>query len=148
MGSEVYTRPIDFDAMEYVNHALAMTPATWPVEILLEATLEEARQYVLSVMATLDQTAGGLLLRCSIGNLDWFAHFLAGLPFSFTVGIRLNCAPSCRRWRRGSRRWRVGDSGCRPRRMPAPDAHKGHPYISAFPPAAPERRSVVGRGAN
>jgi predicted DNA-binding transcriptional regulator YafY len=85
MGSEVYIRPADFDAVEYVNHALAMTPATWPVEILLEATLEEARQYVPSVMATLDQTAGGLLMRCSVGNLGWFAHFLAGLPFSFTV---------------------------------------------------------------
>jgi predicted DNA-binding transcriptional regulator YafY len=55
------------------------------VEILLEVALDEARQYVPSVMATLDQTAEGLLMRCSIGNLGWFAHFLAGLPFPFSV---------------------------------------------------------------
>ena len=85
MGCEPYTRPIDFHAVEYVTHSIAMTPATWPVEILLEATLDEARQHVPTVMATLDQTSDGLLMRCAVGNLGWFAHFLTGLPFSFTV---------------------------------------------------------------
>ncbi|HEV2581931.1 MAG TPA: YafY family protein [Ktedonobacteraceae bacterium] len=85
MSNETYTRPADFDAVEYVTHSLAMTPATWPVEVLLDASLEEARTYVPTVMAELEETSNGLLLRCSIGNLDWFAHFLAGLPFSMTV---------------------------------------------------------------
>lgn len=85
MGPETYTRPIDFDAVEYVTHALAMTPRTWPVEVLLDASLEEARQYISPVTANLEQTPAGLLLHCSTGNLAWFAHLLADLPFAFTV---------------------------------------------------------------
>jgi predicted DNA-binding transcriptional regulator YafY len=85
IGSESYTRPADFDPVEYVTRALTMTPRTWPVEVVLEATLEDARPYIPAVMATLDQTPAGLLLRCSTGNLAWFAHVLADLPFAFTV---------------------------------------------------------------
>jgi predicted DNA-binding transcriptional regulator YafY len=85
MNNETYMRPADFDPVEYVTRSLAMTPAAWPVEVLLEASLEEARQYIPTVMAMLEETSNGLLLRCSIGNLDWFAHFLVGLPFSIMV---------------------------------------------------------------
>jgi predicted DNA-binding transcriptional regulator YafY len=85
IGSETYTRPAGFDPLEYVSRALAMTPRTWPVEVLLETTLEEARQYIPAVMAALEQNQAGLLLRCSTGNLAWFAHILADLPFAFTV---------------------------------------------------------------
>jgi len=85
LSGESYTRPDNFDALEYVMRSLAMTPTTWSIEILLETTLEEARQYVPAVIAALDQHPDGALLRCSVNHLDWFAHFLGGLPFPFTV---------------------------------------------------------------
>jgi predicted DNA-binding transcriptional regulator YafY len=85
IGGETYTRPSDFDPVEYVARSLAMTPRTWPVEVLAEATLQEARQYVPAVMATLEETSAGLVMRCSTGNLAWFARLLIELPFAYTV---------------------------------------------------------------
>ena len=85
IGSETYTRPAGFDPLEYVSRSLAMTPRTWPVEVLVEAKLEEARRYVPAVVATLEETPTGLVMRCSTGNLAWFAHLLTELPFAYTV---------------------------------------------------------------
>ncbi len=56
-----------------------MTPSTWLVDVLLETTLEEAQRLVPSALATLEQTPGGVVLRCYVEHLDWIARFLAGL---------------------------------------------------------------------
>jgi predicted DNA-binding transcriptional regulator YafY len=65
--------------------SLANTPTTWAVEVLLETTLDEAQQYVPPVIATLEQASDGVMLRCSVGQLEWIAHFLSGLSFPFIV---------------------------------------------------------------
>lgn len=85
MRDEMFTRPADFDSLVYVMHALANTPSTWPVEVLLETSLEEAMQLVPPVIATLEQVPGGVMLRCSVGHLEWIAHFIAGLRCPFVV---------------------------------------------------------------
>lgn len=82
---ETYTRPDDFDALDYVLRSIAMTPTTWSIEALLETTLEEARHFVPATIAALDSHPGGVLLRCSVNDLGWFAHFLGGLPFPIKV---------------------------------------------------------------
>jgi len=85
MGSGTYTRPTDFDCLEYVTRSIAMTPGHWLVDVLLETTLEEAQQMVPPALATLEQTPGGVVLRCYVGNLDWIAHFVAGLRCPLVV---------------------------------------------------------------
>jgi predicted DNA-binding transcriptional regulator YafY len=85
IGKETYTRPDNFDALDYVLRSLAMTPTTWSIEVMLDTTLEEALQHVPAVIAALDRHPDGVLLRCSVGDLGWFAHFLGGLPFPFKV---------------------------------------------------------------
>src|SRR5579884_3492288 len=85
MRDETYTRPGDFDALDYVMRSIVQVPATWSIEVLLETTLEEARQRVPPVIATLEQAPEGVLLQCSVGNLGWIAHFLAGLDCSCVV---------------------------------------------------------------
>jgi len=85
MRDESFVRPADFDSLGYVMRSLAMTPTTWSIEALLETTLQEAQQYVPAVIATLEEVPEGVLLRCSVENLTWFAHFLAGLPCPFIV---------------------------------------------------------------
>ena len=62
-----------------------MTPGNWLVDVLLETTLEEAQQVVPPALATLEQAPNGVVLRCYVNNLDWIAHFLAGLQCSMVV---------------------------------------------------------------
>ena len=53
--------------------------------MLLETTLDQARQRVPAAMATLEAAPGGVLLRCHVENLDWVARFLVGLGFRMLV---------------------------------------------------------------
>jgi predicted DNA-binding transcriptional regulator YafY len=85
LRTEQFERPADFDSLAYVVRSLANAPATWSVEVLLETTLEEVRECVPAAMATLDPAEGGVLLRCQVQNLDWLAHFLAGLGVPLVV---------------------------------------------------------------
>ena len=85
LRAETFERPTDFDSLDYVVRSLARAPATWSVEVLLETTLEEVRECVPAGMATLDPAEGGVLLRCQVQNLDWLAHFLAGLHVPLVV---------------------------------------------------------------
>jgi predicted DNA-binding transcriptional regulator YafY len=86
MREEIFTRPLDFDCVDYVMHALSNTPTTWPVEILLETTLAEAQQVILPAVAGLEATEQGVMMRCSVGNLDWLAEsILTRLEWPFIV---------------------------------------------------------------
>ncbi len=83
--TETFTRPSEFDCVEYVMHSLANTPATWPIKILLETTLEEAQQVIPPSVALLEESSQGVIMRCSFGNLNSLAHFLIHLDWSFIV---------------------------------------------------------------
>lgn len=86
MRDETFTRPLDFDCVEHVMHSLSTTPATWPVEILLETTLAEARQVILPAVASLEETERGVMMRCSVGNLRWLAEgILMRLEWPFII---------------------------------------------------------------
>jgi predicted DNA-binding transcriptional regulator YafY len=76
MRDTTFTRPLDFDCVDYVMHALSNTPTTWPVEVLLETTLAEAQQVIQPAVASLEQTSQGVMMRCSVGNLRWLAETL------------------------------------------------------------------------
>lgn len=86
LREETFTRPVDFDCVEHVMHSLSTTPITWPVEILLETTLSEARELIQPAVASLEETERGVIMRCSVGNLDWLAEeLLPRLEWSFIV---------------------------------------------------------------
>jgi predicted DNA-binding transcriptional regulator YafY len=85
ISEETYIRPSDFDSLEYVTRSIAMTPAPWLVDVLLETTLEEARKIVPPALATLEQTSGGVIFRCYVNRLEWIAHFLAGLDCPIVI---------------------------------------------------------------
>ena len=85
ISEETYIRPSDFDSLAYIARFIAMTPAPWLVDVLLETTLEEAQQMVPSGLATLESTSAGIVMRCYVQHLDWVAHFLAGLPCRLIV---------------------------------------------------------------
>ena len=85
IGHDTYLYPPGFDCLEYVTRSIAMTPGNWLVDVLLETTLEEAQQVVPPALATLEQAPNGVVLRCYVNNLDWIAHFLAGLQCSMVI---------------------------------------------------------------
>jgi predicted DNA-binding transcriptional regulator YafY len=83
---ETFVRPPGFDAPQQVLDALAAMPQDrWLVEVLLEATLEEAREQVPPMGVTLEEAEGGVLMRSSTSDLGWMARVLAGLSFPFVV---------------------------------------------------------------
>jgi len=77
--------PADFDVLAYVIERLARAPGTWSVEVLLHTTIAVARSAVPPSQAVLEETAAGILLRCSVQCLDWLAYLLAGLECDLEV---------------------------------------------------------------
>jgi len=51
----------------------------WPVEVLLEISLDEARRRIAPDLGTLEETADGVLLRTQADPLDWVARLLGKL---------------------------------------------------------------------
>jgi predicted DNA-binding transcriptional regulator YafY len=82
---ESYSRPANFDCLEHVARAVALTPDKWLIAVLLETSLEEARHELPSALAILEETAQGVIFRCYAKNLDWVARVLAQLSFPFVV---------------------------------------------------------------
>jgi predicted DNA-binding transcriptional regulator YafY len=85
IGDARFDRPDDFDSLAYVVASLASAPGSWQVDVLLETSLDQARQRVPDAMAVLETAPGGVLLRCYVENLDWMARFLVGLGFRMLV---------------------------------------------------------------
>jgi predicted DNA-binding transcriptional regulator YafY len=80
-----FARPADFDALAYVRHSLALLPAPWSAEIVLDAPLADARRWIAPLCAVVTEENGAVILRCTATDLDWLARALAGLPFAFRV---------------------------------------------------------------
>ena len=81
-----FERPPGFDAPEGVLSALAAMPQDrWSVEVLLEASPEEAREQTPAMGVNLEEAEGGVLIRSSTSDLGWMARVLAGLSFPFVV---------------------------------------------------------------
>lgn len=80
-----FERPPDFDCLDFVHRSLATTPWGWEAEVMIRATMDEVRSYILPDMALLAQEADGVVLRAYVDNLDWLALQLLALPFTFRV---------------------------------------------------------------
>ncbi len=74
-----FTRPSNFNVLAQFRRSIASIPGTWKVEVVLEMDWEEAERQVPPSIAMLEQTPGGVILRCYIDELSWMAHFLVGL---------------------------------------------------------------------
>lgn len=85
LREETFTRPAGFDSLNHVERAIASTPGTWTVEVLLDTTLERARRRVSPALATLTEAPSGVVLRCYAESLDWTAYILMGLDCPLVV---------------------------------------------------------------
>ena len=82
---ETFERPPELDAPEAVLEAVANTHGPWKVEVLLQTSRERAREGVTPMLASLEETEEGVLMRCTTGNLDGMARVVAGLFFPLVV---------------------------------------------------------------
>jgi predicted DNA-binding transcriptional regulator YafY len=80
-----FVRPPGFDALEYLDEAVATLPRAHAVQVLLKTDLQTARAHLFSAAGIFEQTAGGILLHNQSDDLDWFARQLARLPFPFEI---------------------------------------------------------------
>ena len=90
---ETFSRPADFDCLEYVTTTFATMPGAWRVEALLPGTsLERARRLIPADLATLEETPDGTLMCCWAEDLDWVARYLVrlGCPFAVREPAALN----------------------------------------------------------
>ena len=77
--SETFSPPVNFDALEAVQRALASVPRVWQTEVWLEITLEEVLRQTRFPKALFEEVDNGVILRVDVEDLPWMARFLAGL---------------------------------------------------------------------
>lgn len=82
---ETFAKPLDFNCVDYVLQSLATVQWGWPIEVLLELPIEDARRRVAADMGTLEQTRDGVLLRTQGDALDYIARYLVQLECPFRV---------------------------------------------------------------
>ena len=80
-----FERPADFDSLAVVLDSLAKAPGGWPVEVLLETTLEDAKRLIPPGVALLEETKGGVLLRAHAKRLEWLARHMLTWERPFVI---------------------------------------------------------------
>jgi predicted DNA-binding transcriptional regulator YafY len=80
-----FVRPADFDPLAHVRRSLALLPAPWAVELVMDAPREEAERWAAPLFVAVTEERGQVILRCTATDLDWLARTLAGMPFVFRI---------------------------------------------------------------
>ena len=82
---ETFLRPFDFNPVDFVLESLAARWSGWPIEVLLDLSLEDARGRIAPDMGTLEETSAGVLFRTQSEALDYIARYLVQLDCPFRV---------------------------------------------------------------
>jgi predicted DNA-binding transcriptional regulator YafY len=80
-----FERPEGFDAVEYLSRAMASLPRAVKTEVFLHTDLAAARRECSETLGVPEACDGGVLLKGSADELDWYARELMRLPFRFDV---------------------------------------------------------------
>jgi predicted DNA-binding transcriptional regulator YafY len=80
-----FPSPENFDALDYLMHAIATLPGTWTVEVLLKLSLESARDRVPGDVGIIEPHPDGAFLRSYANSLEWMARFLVSLNCPLVV---------------------------------------------------------------
>jgi predicted DNA-binding transcriptional regulator YafY len=83
--SETFSPPVNFDALDAVQRALAAVPSVWQIEVWLETTLQDVQRQTGAPRAWFEQVEDGVILRVDVEDLPWMARFLAGLSIPFII---------------------------------------------------------------
>lgn len=83
--TKAFVRPEGFDASEYLTRAMATLPRAIEVEVLLRTDIATAKRELHPTFGIPEPCDGGVMLKGSADELDWYARELARLPFRFEV---------------------------------------------------------------
>lgn len=83
---ETFGRPAAVDCLDLVLRSLATAPRDFAVVVALDLTLDEARLLLpASLAAGLEESANGVIVRCTTDSPGWLAGILAGLGCDLVV---------------------------------------------------------------
>jgi predicted DNA-binding transcriptional regulator YafY len=82
---ETFERPPDFDTLRHVLESLGVGARMPQVMVLMDTTLEHAREAIESLGGMVEATPEGVLYRRAAYQLEWVAHVL--IMFDFPVKI-------------------------------------------------------------
>jgi predicted DNA-binding transcriptional regulator YafY len=85
LSEQTFDRPDEFDVLGHVLNSLFSRPGVGQVEVLMETTLEHARQVTSPDLGTLEETKQGVIFRRAAIHLEWVAFFLMCLDFPVVV---------------------------------------------------------------
>lgn len=82
---QTFSRPVDFDALNYLSASIATIARAIAVEVLLKTDLSTAREAIRGDIGLLEPQRDGVLLRSRTDDVSWYARQLARLPFEFEI---------------------------------------------------------------
>jgi predicted DNA-binding transcriptional regulator YafY len=82
---QVFERPAAFDSLAFVLNSISLLPGSDQIEVVLETTLERARELIPPILGTLEQGEQGVIFRRAVSQLEWIAHML--MAFDFPVHV-------------------------------------------------------------
>ena len=85
LAEATFTRPEGFDAVEYLDRAMATVPRAVPAEVFIHSSDIQACRVVCHSVGLLEPEGDGLKLTGSYDEIDWYARELLRLPFRFEV---------------------------------------------------------------
>ena len=80
-----FERPAGFDPLAYLMQAIAIMPRKYAFELLLKTDIDTAHKEVFDVLGILEAAKDGVILRGSVGDLDWLARQISIFSFDFVV---------------------------------------------------------------
>ncbi|EHJ92609.1 hypothetical protein KUC_2566 [Vreelandella boliviensis LC1] len=85
--ADTFIRPTHFDAAEFLSESLMSWGPTHEVSLVLHTDHDSAAYFENQFFCTgkFEQVEGGLLLNTRTDSFEWFAYWLAQLPFRFTI---------------------------------------------------------------
>lgn len=80
-----FERPQGFDPLEYLVRSVATLPRAHAIEVLLKATLDQARAQFFDAIGVFEQVDDGVVMYNQSDDIGWFARQLVGVPFDFEI---------------------------------------------------------------
>lgn len=85
MREQTFERPKDFDTLEHVLRSIGQMPGTYEVEILLQTSLEHAREVIPAIMGTVEAQGDHILFKRRASILEWIPEILMQWDFPAVV---------------------------------------------------------------
>ncbi len=85
LRDDKFSRPAGFDCLAFVIHAVATLPSELVLDVLVKTSLENARQWILPGVGTLEAVEDGVALRGYVQDVDWMARYLSGLHWPIVI---------------------------------------------------------------